>query len=48
VDHATTAFGMAVPSGIVASTGVAGLTLGGGETLVKGAQNGVAGTVRCS
>jgi len=30
VDHATTAFGMAVPSGIVGSTGVAGLTLGGG------------------
>jgi FAD/FMN-containing dehydrogenase len=30
VDHATAAFGMATPSGIVASTGVAGLTLGGG------------------
>ncbi|MDS0138523.1 MULTISPECIES: FAD-binding oxidoreductase [unclassified Amycolatopsis] len=30
VDHATVAFGMATPSGIVASTGVAGLTLGGG------------------
>ncbi|HUO34088.1 MAG TPA: FAD-binding oxidoreductase [Candidatus Acidoferrum sp.] len=30
VDHATHAFGMAVPSGIIASTGVAGLTLGGG------------------
>jgi len=30
VDHATHAFGLAVPSGIVASTGVAGLTLGGG------------------
>jgi FAD/FMN-containing dehydrogenase len=30
VDHATHAFGLAVPFGIVASTGVAGLTLGGG------------------
>ncbi|HKA96920.1 MAG TPA: FAD-binding oxidoreductase, partial [Streptosporangiaceae bacterium] len=30
VDHATTAFGMAVPFGILGSTGVAGLTLGGG------------------
>jgi FAD/FMN-containing dehydrogenase len=30
VDHATYAFGLAVPFGIVASTGVAGLTLGGG------------------
>ncbi len=30
VDHAAHAFGLAVPSGIVASTGVAGLTLGGG------------------
>ena len=30
VDHATVAFGMAVPSGFLASTGVAGLTLGGG------------------
>jgi FAD/FMN-containing dehydrogenase len=30
VDHATHAFGMATPSGTVASTGVAGLTLGGG------------------
>jgi hypothetical protein len=30
VDHATHAFGLAVPLGIVASTGVAGLTLGGG------------------
>jgi hypothetical protein len=30
VDHATHAFGLAVPSGIVASTGIAGLTLGGG------------------
>jgi FAD/FMN-containing dehydrogenase len=30
VDHATGAFGMAVPFGILASTGVAGLTLGGG------------------
>lgn len=30
VDHATHAFGLAVPSGIIASTGVSGLTLGGG------------------
>jgi FAD/FMN-containing dehydrogenase len=31
VDHATHVFGLAVPFGIVASTGVAGLTLGGGS-----------------
>jgi FAD/FMN-containing dehydrogenase len=30
VDHAAHAFGLAVPSGIIASTGVGGLTLGGG------------------
>ncbi len=30
VDHATHRFGLAVPFGIVSSTGVAGLTLGGG------------------
>jgi len=30
VDHAMHAFGLAVPSGIIASTGVGGLTLGGG------------------
>lgn len=30
VDHATHAFGMATTSGIIASTGVGGLTLGGG------------------
>ena len=30
VDHATHAFGFAVPCGIIASTGVGGLTLGGG------------------
>ena len=30
VDHATHPFGMAVPSGFISSTGVGGLTLGGG------------------
>ena len=30
VDHATHAFGLAVPCGMIASTGVGGLTLGGG------------------
>jgi len=30
VDHATHAFGQAVPSGIIGTTGVGGLTLGGG------------------
>ena len=30
VDHATVCFGMAAPSGFLASTGVGGLTLGGG------------------
>ena len=31
VDHATHAFGMATPTGTVSSTGIAGLTLGGGD-----------------
>jgi FAD/FMN-containing dehydrogenase len=30
VDHATAPFGLAVPSGIISTTGVGGLTLGGG------------------
>src|SRR5271166_2734063 len=30
VDHATHPFGLAVPAGVISTTGVAGLTLGGG------------------
>ena len=33
VDHATHPFGLAVPFGIVSTTGVAGLTLGGGMAI---------------
>jgi len=35
VDHATHAFGLAVPFGIVSTTGVAGLTLGGGTGTLR-------------
>jgi len=31
VDHASHAFGLAIPSGVVSTTGMAGLTLGGGS-----------------
>ncbi|WP_180936078.1 FAD-binding oxidoreductase [Nocardioides ungokensis] len=35
MDHETQAFGLVAPSGIVSDTGVAGLTLGGGEGWVR-------------
>jgi FAD/FMN-containing dehydrogenase len=31
MDHETQAFGLVAPGGIISDTGVAGLTLGGGE-----------------
>jgi FAD/FMN-containing dehydrogenase len=31
VDHATHAFGLATPAGIISTTGIAGLTLSGGH-----------------
>jgi FAD/FMN-containing dehydrogenase len=35
LDHETQAFGLVAPSGIISDTGVAGLTLGGGEGWVR-------------
>ena len=35
MDHETQAFGLVVPNGIISDTGVAGLTLGGGEGWVR-------------
>jgi FAD/FMN-containing dehydrogenase len=35
MDHETQAFGLVAPSGVVSDTGVAGLTLGGGEGWVR-------------
>jgi FAD/FMN-containing dehydrogenase len=36
LDHATGVFGLATPSGVVSSTGIAGLTLGGGLAWLMG------------
>jgi FAD/FMN-containing dehydrogenase len=35
VDHATHAFGLAIPTGIISTTGVGGLTLGGGHGYIS-------------
>lgn len=41
LDHATHAFGLATPSGFISTTGVAGLTLGGGVAAYLGRKHGL-------